>query len=204
MNLTSLTGSTRIRRLVAEPLWVARQLSPTGRYLDIGSGNGSPAIPWHLACGFASATLVGGPSATGDLPAPACRNARAFGDRGGAGTIRGNRAGPRPSRLGHAPGCTPGTGAIRAHTVRGPREHASCMAYAQRQGSRTAPGLPRSSPIRPPGPRFSFLVDRTCSGALRRDDSVNRSSIFGSAEEFLLEGSRNGGLAAIRLLPRAA
>ena len=58
MNLTSLSGSTRIRRLIAEPLWVARQLSPTGRYLDIGSGNGSPAIPWHLACGFASATLV--------------------------------------------------------------------------------------------------------------------------------------------------
>ena len=58
MNLTSLTGPTRIRRLIAEPLWVARQLSPTGRYLDIGSGNGSPAIPWHLACGFASATLV--------------------------------------------------------------------------------------------------------------------------------------------------
>ncbi len=58
MNLTSLAGSTRIRRLIAEPLWVARQLSPTGRYLDIGSGNGSPSIPWHLACGFASATLV--------------------------------------------------------------------------------------------------------------------------------------------------
>ena len=58
MNLTSLTCSTRIRHLIAEPLWVARQLSPTGRYLDIGSGNGSPAIPWHLACGFTSATLV--------------------------------------------------------------------------------------------------------------------------------------------------
>ncbi len=58
MNLTSLAGSIRIRRLIAEPLWVARQLTPTGRYLDIGSGNGSPSIPWHLACSFASATLV--------------------------------------------------------------------------------------------------------------------------------------------------
>jgi len=58
MNLTTLTGSARIRRLIAEPLWVARQLSPTGRYLDIGSGNGAPAIPWHLACSFASTTLV--------------------------------------------------------------------------------------------------------------------------------------------------
>lgn len=58
MNLTSLTGAARISRLIAEPLWIARQLSPRGGYLDIGSGNASPAIPWHLSCGFLKTTLV--------------------------------------------------------------------------------------------------------------------------------------------------
>lgn len=58
MNLTGLAGAELIRRLVAEPLWVADRLRPEGRYLDIGSGNGSPAIPWHVVCAFPNAVLV--------------------------------------------------------------------------------------------------------------------------------------------------
>ena len=58
MNLTGLAGAELIRRLVAEPLWVADRLRPEGRYLDIGSGNGSPAIPWHVVCAFPHAVLV--------------------------------------------------------------------------------------------------------------------------------------------------
>jgi 16S rRNA (guanine(527)-N(7))-methyltransferase RsmG len=58
MNLTGLAGAVLIRRLVAEPLWVADRLGPTGRYLDIGSGNGSPAVPWHALCEFHDVVLV--------------------------------------------------------------------------------------------------------------------------------------------------
>ena len=58
INLTGLRGAELVRRLVAEPLWVAARLAPAGSYLDIGSGNGSPAIPWLLACGFDRADLV--------------------------------------------------------------------------------------------------------------------------------------------------
>ena len=58
VNLTALKGAVLIRRLVIEPLWVLGQLSPTGRYLDIGSGNGSPAVPWHIRGQFAEVALV--------------------------------------------------------------------------------------------------------------------------------------------------
>ena len=58
MNLTALAGDALAQRLVAEPLWVARRLSPRGAYLDIGSGNGSPAFPWLLAADFTHAALV--------------------------------------------------------------------------------------------------------------------------------------------------
>ncbi len=58
MNLTALEGEALVRRLVAEPLWVAEQLKPGGRYLDIGSGNGSPGIPWQIHCEFNTAFLV--------------------------------------------------------------------------------------------------------------------------------------------------
>ena len=58
MNLTALEGVGLVRHLVAEPLWVAAQLSPGGHYIDIGSGNGSPAIPWLLASKFIRADLV--------------------------------------------------------------------------------------------------------------------------------------------------
>lgn len=58
INLTSLEPAARVRRLVLEPLWLAQRLSPAGRYLDVGSGNGSPAIPWCVGCAFSSASLV--------------------------------------------------------------------------------------------------------------------------------------------------
>lgn len=58
MNLTALQGFERALRLVAEPLWVARRLNPSGCYVDIGSGNGSPAFPWLLLSGFQEAHLV--------------------------------------------------------------------------------------------------------------------------------------------------
>ena len=58
INLTALEGGALVRHLVAEPLWVAAQLDPGGRYIDIGSGNGSPAIPWVLAHKFLRADLV--------------------------------------------------------------------------------------------------------------------------------------------------
>ena len=58
MNLTSLEGFERALRLVAEPLWVARRLRPAGCYVDIGSGNGSPAVPWLILAGFQQAHLV--------------------------------------------------------------------------------------------------------------------------------------------------
>ncbi len=58
MNLTALAGDALARRLVAEPLWVAQRVSPRGAYLDIGSGNGSPAVPWLLAADFTHAALV--------------------------------------------------------------------------------------------------------------------------------------------------
>ena len=47
INLTALSGSNLVRRLVVEPAWIALQLKPAGVLADIGSGNGSPAIPFH-------------------------------------------------------------------------------------------------------------------------------------------------------------
>ena len=58
INLTALKGGALVRRLVVEPLWVLGQLSPSGRYTDIGSGNGSPAVPWHILGGFVATDMV--------------------------------------------------------------------------------------------------------------------------------------------------
>jgi 16S rRNA (guanine527-N7)-methyltransferase len=49
INLTALTGVALIRRLVVEPVWIARCLPLDGSFMDIGSGNGSPAIPFIVA-----------------------------------------------------------------------------------------------------------------------------------------------------------
>ena len=58
MNLTGLEGRALVRRLVMEPAWVGMELKPEGVLLDIGSGNGSPAIPLQVVCGFRSCHLV--------------------------------------------------------------------------------------------------------------------------------------------------
>ena len=48
INLTGLEGAEMVRRLVVEPAWIGTQLKMTGVVADIGSGNGSPAIPLHV------------------------------------------------------------------------------------------------------------------------------------------------------------
>lgn len=58
VNLTSLGPRQRVRRLVAEPIWAAERLQASGRYLDVGSGNGSPAVAWCIARDFSRADLV--------------------------------------------------------------------------------------------------------------------------------------------------
>lgn len=58
VNLTSLNPRGRVRRLVAEPIWAAHRLEASGRYLDIGSGSGSPALAWCIARSFARVDLV--------------------------------------------------------------------------------------------------------------------------------------------------
>jgi 16S rRNA (guanine527-N7)-methyltransferase len=58
INLTGLTGADMVRRLVVEPVWIGLQLRPTGVLADIGSGNGSPAIPLHIVCGLQTGHLI--------------------------------------------------------------------------------------------------------------------------------------------------
>ncbi len=48
VNLSGLGGASMVRRLVVEPVWVGQQLGLSGALADIGSGNGSPAIPLHV------------------------------------------------------------------------------------------------------------------------------------------------------------
>lgn len=58
VNLTGLDGVNLVRRLVVEPIWIAQQFGIEGRLVDIGSGNGSPAIPICLTRPVTSAELV--------------------------------------------------------------------------------------------------------------------------------------------------
>jgi 16S rRNA (guanine527-N7)-methyltransferase len=58
INLTGLSGAEMVRRLVVEPVWIGLQLKLDGILADIGSGNGSPAIPLHVACNFEKAHLI--------------------------------------------------------------------------------------------------------------------------------------------------
>ena len=48
VNLTALRGVELVRRLVVEPVWIGHQLQLSGTLADVGSGNGSPAIPLCL------------------------------------------------------------------------------------------------------------------------------------------------------------
>ncbi len=48
INLTALSGVKLVRRLIVEPAWIAEELRIGGSLVDIGSGNGSPAIPIHI------------------------------------------------------------------------------------------------------------------------------------------------------------
>jgi len=58
INLTGLNSVEIARRLVIEPVWVANELNFTGTLIDIGSGNGSPAIPIRVVSKFARLHLV--------------------------------------------------------------------------------------------------------------------------------------------------
>jgi len=57
MNLSALSGLGLVRRLVVEPIWIGRELGLKGFLVDIGSGNGSPAIPFQISCPLASSHL---------------------------------------------------------------------------------------------------------------------------------------------------
>ena len=57
-NLTALSGARLVRRLVAEPVWIGRHLPLVGSLVDIGSGNGSPAVPFHIACSLTACHLI--------------------------------------------------------------------------------------------------------------------------------------------------
>ena len=60
INLTSLENSTKpIDRLLLEPLVASRYFSPSAnRLMDVGSGGGSPAIPFKLAVPRLRLTMV--------------------------------------------------------------------------------------------------------------------------------------------------
>jgi 16S rRNA (guanine(527)-N(7))-methyltransferase RsmG len=58
INLTGLQGLELIRRLIVEPVWIAHQLEIRGNLVDIGSGNGSPALPIHIVRSLERVHLV--------------------------------------------------------------------------------------------------------------------------------------------------
>jgi 16S rRNA (guanine527-N7)-methyltransferase len=58
INLTALSGEKLVQRLVVEPVWIAQALKLSGSLTDIGSGNGSPAIPFQIVCPYLRCDLV--------------------------------------------------------------------------------------------------------------------------------------------------
>lgn len=58
VNLTGLEGEEFVRRLVIDPIWIAEYLRMEGVLTDVGSGNGSPAIPMTLARNWTLTQMV--------------------------------------------------------------------------------------------------------------------------------------------------
>jgi len=58
INLTGLKNAELVRRLVVEPAWIAKKLELSGTLADIGSGNGSPAIPLHVVSEMSATHLI--------------------------------------------------------------------------------------------------------------------------------------------------
>jgi 16S rRNA (guanine527-N7)-methyltransferase len=58
VNLTALKGHDLARRLIVEPIRIGRELELSGVLADIGSGNGSPAIPLCLTRSFGTVHLI--------------------------------------------------------------------------------------------------------------------------------------------------
>ncbi|HET9130478.1 MAG TPA: 16S rRNA (guanine(527)-N(7))-methyltransferase RsmG [Terriglobia bacterium] len=58
VNLTALSGSALIRRLIVDPVWVGQHLHMDGVVCDVGSGNGSPGIPLSITGKFSSTNLI--------------------------------------------------------------------------------------------------------------------------------------------------
>jgi len=58
VNLTSLSGSALIRRLIVDPVWAGQYLQMDGVVCDVGSGNGSPGIPMSITRKFSSTNLI--------------------------------------------------------------------------------------------------------------------------------------------------
>jgi len=58
INLTGLQGEELVRRLVVIPVWIGNHLKMSGVAADIGSGNGSPAIPLHLVSDLTTTHLI--------------------------------------------------------------------------------------------------------------------------------------------------
>jgi 16S rRNA (guanine527-N7)-methyltransferase len=51
INLTALRGELLVCKLILEPIWIAAALDIAGVCVDIGSGNGSPAVPIRIVLG---------------------------------------------------------------------------------------------------------------------------------------------------------
>jgi 16S rRNA (guanine(527)-N(7))-methyltransferase RsmG len=58
INLTSLSGAALVQRLAVEPVWIGEKLKISGTLVDIGSGNGSPAVPLCLTRNLPHVHLV--------------------------------------------------------------------------------------------------------------------------------------------------
>jgi 16S rRNA (guanine527-N7)-methyltransferase len=58
VNLTALSHTALVTRLIGEPAWIGEKLQMSGGLLDVGSGNGSPGVPLFISRGLAGVDLV--------------------------------------------------------------------------------------------------------------------------------------------------